>query len=594
MVWQQEHRYSYENFIERHTHIMYLFAVAFLFLAVRLMYLQVLRGNYYQRVSEQQRTQVIQERAPRGVIFDRWGKPLVNNRTAFVALFYPFIQEKAPPQQDLLWKVGTILQVPGLSAKIVNGWRTGQIVRLAENLSRTEMFRLQELRLVFTGISVVKEARRDYIDPYVNSHLLGYLGEINKKELALWREEGYRMGDWVGRRGIEKIYDSTLRGVDGGWELEVDALGRQTRVVRHVRSSAGNSITTTVDSELQRVAYDALQKTPTRRGAVVGIDPRTGAVRILVSSPGFDPGASLSPEFSAYLKDPSFPLFNRTAQALYPPGSIFKIVTMVAGLNDSRIEKEKQYSCNGAFQFGKNSFKCWEKKGHGRLALREAFAHSCNVYFYTIGLKIGAKPLERYARMFRLDKKTEIEDVQSEKTGLIPNEEWKREKLKEAWLPGDTINMAIGQGPLWVSPLQVAVMGCAIANRGDMYRPYIVNSIQSPTGEVLFERAPEKLGTADLKADTWVFLRDAMEAVVSEGTGGWCKFKDLPVAGKSGTAENPLGDSHGWFISYAPADNPELVLAVVVENGGGGGGVAAPIARAVYKKAFPERTKSDW
>jgi penicillin-binding protein 2 len=260
MVWQQEHRLAYKDFVERNTIIVFICLGFFLLLGIRLFQLQVVQGRYYRTVSENQRTHVIVERAPRGFIFDRNGHILLGNKSAFVALFYPFSQEEMP-SKDVVQRLSSILNSKkDLTKAVTNGLRTGQVVRLADNLTREEMFRLQEQRMILPGISVVKEARRDYRAPKANCHLFGYLSEVTKKELETLGDEGYVMGDWIGRGGIEQLYDQVLRGQDGGWQIEVNARGHETQLVRHLMPSIGNSIHTTINARLQEVAQEELEK----------------------------------------------------------------------------------------------------------------------------------------------------------------------------------------------------------------------------------------------------------------------------------------------------------------------------------------------
>jgi penicillin-binding protein 2 len=587
MVWQQENRIIYEDFLERHRFVLILFISSFLFLSVRLFYLQVIKGSYYHKLSEEQRTHIILERAPRGIIYDEQGSELAKNRTAFVALFYPFSQDKTPTK-EILDKLKTIIITKDLAARITEGWRTGKSVTLSANLTRLEMFRLQEQRLVIPGLSVVKEERREYVDPLANSHLAGYLNEVTAQELENLSKDGYKPSDWIGRRGLEQTFNSVLRGQDGGWQIEVDASGRQTRIVRHITAKPGNNLYTTINAKLQKVAYQAIAETKSGKGAVVAIDPRTGAVKIFVSVPGFDPNISFLPDFGAYLKDKSLPLFDRALQALYAPGSIFKIITFVAGVNEGRIDQSQTIFCKGYFELGDKIFKCWEKKGHGNVNLIQAMAKSCDVYFYQLGLKIGPKLMAKYARDFQLGKVTNIE-IPSEKAGLIPDPEWKVKKMHEGWRQGDTVNMSVGQGFLWITPLQAAAMMSGVAARGIIYQPYIVDRIETPQGELIYQNSKRAISEVKLTDETWELLHYALKEVVKNGTGGGCYIPDLSVSGKTGTAQNPQGDDHSWFVGYAPSDKPELAVAVLIENGGSGGGVAAPIARKIFDEAFKER-----
>lgn len=584
MVWQQEHRLSYEDFLERHRAVRYLLIALFLLLGARLFHLQIILGRHFFNLSERQRTHIVLERAPRGIIYDCNGDVIVGNRTTFVALFYPFSQD-IMPTPAMLDRLQHILDMKNLTAQMTQGLRTGKAVRLAENLTRTEMMRLQEQRLMFPGISVVKEARREYRSPETNSHLVGYLNEITKQELDRLGDEGYKMGDWIGRSGLEQVYDGYLRGQDGGWEIEVDASGHQTQLVRYIPPAKGRSLHTSIDAKLQEVAAAALRRTSTGKGAVVGLDPRTGAVKILVSTPGFDPNAAMLPEFGRYLKNKNLPLFNRSVQALYPPGSIFKIISFAAAVAENRIDPQQAFICTGKFVFGNKTFKCWQKKGHGRMTLIPAMANSCDVYFYQMGLKEGPELIQKYARMFHLGEITGI-DIPNEKRGLVPSLEWKKAKTGETWHPGDTINMAIGQGPLWVSPAQMALMISIVANRGSVYKPYIVDSVQDADGKDVYKARPKKVAAVNMPDRAWDLLQKALEVTVSEGTGHACIFDNLKVAGKTGTAQNPHGMDHAWFVAYAPVRDPQLALAVVVENGGGGSAVAAPIAREIFSAAF--------
>ena len=583
MVWQQENKLNFEDFLGRYRLVVLFFSLLFLGLSLRLFYLQVVRGNYYREQSEEQRTHIIPERAPRGIIYDYKGNVIVGNKTAFVALFYPFAQKKAPPR-EVIDRLQGILN-KDLAPQVDKGWRQGQMVKLANDLTRTEMFRIQEQRMMLPGISVVREARREYAAPEANSHLIGYLNEITARELETLGSEGYRQGERIGRGGLEQTYNGLLRGQDGGWQIEVDALGHQTRIVRRLPPLIGNSLHTTIDEHLQVVAAEALNASPTGRGAVVGIDPRTGAIRVMVSTPGFDPQLASTKEFAPYLTDKQLPLYNRTVQALYAPGSTFKIITFIAGLVDAGIDPSLTFFCPGKFQLGNKTFRCWYKKGHGNMSLIPALTQSCNVYFYQLGLKTGSRSLEKFARQFHLGEKTGI-PIPSEKRGLIPSAEWKLRKMHIRWQRGDTVNMAIGQGAVWVTPVQMACLIATVANSGAYYQPYLVDSIVDSSGKTIFKNTPHKKDDVMLPPRVWDLLHIGLESVVTNGTGRGCYIPEVKVAGKTGTAQNPQGNDHAWFVSYAPADKPELALAVIVENGGHGGTAAVPITRKIYEANF--------
>jgi penicillin-binding protein 2 len=318
MVWQQGNRLSYEDFLEKFRIVVLFFAALFVVLSLRLFYLQVIKGDYFTNLSDQQHTSIVIERAPRGEIFGSKGEVIVKNKSSFVVLYYPFSQNKISGL-EIANKLEQILNKE-ITAKIGNGHK---VVKLIEKLSRNELFKVQEKRLSIPSIAVLEETSRDRAYPEAMSHLTGYLGDVSPEELENIEDEGYKVGDLMGRGGLEQQYDLDLRGQDGGWRIEVDALGHQTKMFQYIPSVKGNSLYTTIDTELQKTACEALKKSSSGKGAVVIIDPRNGAVRALVSVPGFNPDFSNSRDFSRYLRNENLPLFNRALQAVYPPGSVF-------------------------------------------------------------------------------------------------------------------------------------------------------------------------------------------------------------------------------------------------------------------------------
>jgi penicillin-binding protein 2 len=305
----------------------------------------------------------------------------------------------------------------------------------------------------------------------------------------------------------------------------------------------------------------------------------------MVSVPDFNANLVATREFNNYLKDKSLPLFNRSIQALYAPGSVFKIITAAAALETLNLDPEWSIVCNGKFELGDRTYVCWNKTGHGRVNLKTAIAQSCNVYFYNLALKLGIKNLDEFADEFHLGHITGI-DLPNEKRGFVPTPEWKRAKMKIPWLQGDTVIFAIGQGALWVTPLQMAAMMSAVANKGEFYKPYVVTEVLSSDRKVLYRHKAEKGNPITLSNETWELLHSALMESVESGTSRRSNLGSIKVAGKTGTAQNPQGEDHAWFVSYAPADDPEIALAVLVENGGGGGAVAVPIGRAIYEAYF--------
>lgn len=583
MVWQREDKSSYENFLEKHKIILVFFTLLFLIISMRVFYLQIIKGNNYKKISEQQRLYNTYERAPRGVIYDSDGNILVTNEFTYVALFYPFEQETTPSESTI--KTLSEILKRDIQPTIDRSWRYGRVVKLAENLTMEEMFKIQEKKLSMSGIAVVKEPRRIYLHSEALSHVTGYISEIRADELSNLAAAGFKRGDYLGRGGIEQEYDKYLQGRDGGWQLEVNARGFQTKAFKHVPIEIGASVYSTIDLKLQNAAYNALKRSTTGRGAAVVLDPRTGAVKALVSTPGFDANTIGTKSFLKYLQDKKLPLFNRSLQALYAPGSIFKIITLSAALELLDINPKHTELCTGSFELGDRKYNCWLRSGHGRLNLEGAVAQSCNIYFYKLSLELGVKNIEAFAKKFYLGEKTGI-DVPNEKSGFVPNPDWKKSRFKMSWLQGDTVILSVGQGALWVTPLQMADMISAIANRGTYFKPYIVEKIVKEDGTQLYRNVIKTKAPIEMSDETWDFINKALIQTVEKGTGKRSKLPGIKVAGKTGTAQNPQGEDHAWFVTYAPADNPEIAIAIIVENGGGGGLNAVPIARKIYEAYF--------
>jgi penicillin-binding protein 2 len=591
MVWQKEDKSTYEAFLKKHKVVFVFFVFLFICLSIRLFYLQIVRGGSYRKVSEQQRIHNTYERAPRGIIYSADGTVLAKSEFSYAALFYPFEQLRTP-SDDGIRELNKIL---GRNVKFASdkNWGYGTFVKLADNITIEEMFKIKEQKLILKDISVIKKPHRIYCYPEVTSHIIGYTSEMRADEIEGLSEQGYKMGDYVGRGGIEQSYDKYLHGRDGGWQTEVNAKGYKVKAFKYVTPEIGASVYSTLDLKLQKAAYDALRNSSTGRGAAVVLDTKTGAVKVLISCPGFNANKVGTKDFGIYLKDKKLPLFNRSLQGLYPPGSIFKIITFAAAIELLSVDAEKIMRCDGSFKLGNRCYSCWYKLGHGEMNLISAMVQSCNIYFYQLGLRLGIKNLEEYAKKFYLGQKTGI-DLPNEKRGFIPGPEWKKIKSKVSWFQGDTVIFAIGQGALWVTPLQMSYIMAAIANGGVYYKPYIVDRVVDFNGNEVYKHALDCDGRTDLSDRTWDLLHKALLEVVENGTGKRSRLSGIKIAGKTGTAQNPHGRDHAWFVSYAPADSPEIAIAVIVENGGSGALNAVPVARKIYEAYFniePEKGK---
>ncbi len=436
-------------------------AVMFAVLFARLAILQVVQSTIFKRISEVNRVHLRFAPAARGMILDRHGTRLADSRPAFVAVFRPG-QLEGPALYAELDRLADVLGVDPLPLRQKADAEAGQplrMIRLADDVPRARVLKLLELRSDLAGLDIQVEARRVYPQGGLASHVLGHLGELDARELRKHASEGYRAGEWIGKSGLERAYERDLRGQSGGQQIEVDAKGRQLRVLQEVAPRPGSDLTLTLDAELQAEAERALAG---RRGAIVMMDPNNGEVLVLASSPGFDPNSFLdgsrAGELHRVLVSPASPFLNRAIQGLYPPGSTFKIVTTAAGLEERRLDPREPVVCRGGLRLGRDQriIRCWLHRGHQSVTLIPALANSCDVYYYLLGLRLGSGILHDYARVLGYGEPTGI-DLGGEATGLVPNAEWKMARRRQAWFDGDQANFSIGQGDLQATPLQVEI-----------------------------------------------------------------------------------------------------------------------------------------
>ena len=556
---------------------------------VRLAYLQIVRGRALAAASENNHTQILVEHAPRGRILDRNGKILADNQPVFVAFFSPLGLSPADLQLTLE-RLSPIVGLPRpeLEHRLRAALRAKTMMRVSDRLTRDQAFLILQGRVHLPGVSLTIEEQRYYPNGPLASHALGYVGEITEEDLDQFSDKGYRSGDWIGKSGLERLYDPLLQGQNGGFLIEVDAWGRQVRVLQHLRPQAGKDLHLTLDKDLEDLAEKRLKETR-RAGAAVVLNPRTGELLALASSPGFDPNSFLptgkSEERTRLLNDPALPLYNRAIQALYPPGSTFKIITSLAELEERVLRPDVKFHCTGSLMLGleKRVFRCWKKEGHGWMSFHRGLAESCDVYFYQVGLKLGAVLIEKYAKAAGLGQRTGV-DLPSEKRGLLPMA-WKA-STRQYWVGGDTLNYAIGQGALQVTPLQMANVAALAGNRGVVWQPYLAAESRrfGEASQPLSQ--PRELLRVSASKQSWALLTDSLREVVRSGTGMAAQLASVQVAGKTGTAQAPKGEDHAWFVAYAPAELPTVACAVLVEHGGHGGAVAAPIARDLLAMAL--------
>ena len=559
-----------------------IFFVSFLSLILSLFRMQVLRHDYYLGLSERNRLRVIYLEGPRGRILDRQGVELAVNRLSFNCAVYPSeakstLHKSAQILSSLL-KQGTPEEIEAAYRRKKPG--IFNTVLLAEDISAAQAMAIEERLDSLPGFMIQTRPQREYPLGESAAHLVGFIGPINDEEEESLEPYGYRSADWLGRDGVEKSYESYVRGHSGGFQIEINSRGKMIRPLGIKEPKDGRDLTLTLDAQLQNSFQNLLKG---QRGAILVMELKEGGMLAMNSSPSFDPNLFASSpgrkQVGHYLVDSQSPMMNRGLHGRYPPGSIFKVVTALAALESGKMTPSTSVNCSGALVLGRTIFHCWKETGHGPQVLTEAFAHSCNVFFYRAGMSAGIDFLMERAGKLGLGQLTGI-DLPGESKGLVPSKEWKRKNFKQAWYNGETANFSIGQGYLQVTPLQALVMIAAIATDGQRLRPHVVDKIG---GFKVAEKHATALGIAagDLSA-----VKAGMDAVVNSetGTGRLARPSKVRAAGKTGTAQSGQDRTHAWFVGYAPSDQPKVAVVVFLENGGRGGVAAASMAKVIFDR----------
>jgi penicillin-binding protein 2 len=569
----------------------------------RLFYLQIMKGEEFLRLAENNSIRLESTVAPRGLIFDADGKLLVDNRPSFDLRIIP---RNAKPLEQTLKKLAHYTNIPeeDMMEKVreCNGLSSYKPVLLKQDIGRDAMGSIEVHKFDLPGVAMDIRPVRHYINGQHAAHLIGYLGEINAGELQSGAFVGCKGGDFIGRFGAEKTYEDLLRGKRGGRQVEVDVRGQVVKALRTVSATPGRNLYLSLDYSLQKKVEELLQD---RVGAVVAMDPMTGYILVMASSPTFDQNAFVSgmsrKEWNALISNPGYPMTNRVIQAEYPPASTYKIVTAIAGLEEGVIDLKTTHYCPGYYVMGNRVFRCWKRGGHGEMNVVSAIAESCDVFFYKVGEKVGVDKLASYARMCGLGERTGI-SLDNEGKGLVPTSEWKKKRIGESWQKGETLNVSIGQGFNLTTPLQMLVLTSAIANSGTLYQPQIVRRVETADGIEVKNIEPVVTGSLTINPKTMdIVKRGLWEAVnTRKGTARGIKLKQYPISGKTGTAqlvsrkdragetvkEKDLSDhhkSHAWFVAYAPSEAPRIAVAVIIEHGEHGSTAAAPIAKELIK-----------
>ncbi|GER93407.1 penicillin-binding protein 2 [hot springs metagenome] len=567
-----------------------------LILCFRLWQLQILDSDKYKRLSEDNRLRILKTPAPRGIIYDRNGTPLVKN--------IPFFSVSITTDNFKGIDIDSLSAILGLSKKEVEEklYRKDNSpfvpVKLKQGLTFEEIARIEARRSDFPGLFVETDVGREYLFGKVGAHIIGYLGKITSSQLNNPELRHFPPDALIGQWGVEALFDSQLRGIPGERIIEVDALGRELRKIQERPPVKGTDINLSIDINIQKAVEDAFGD---KAGALVAIKPDSGEILALESLPSFDPNVfSMGITANAWkslMEDKKKPMLNRAIQSQYPPGSTFKIITAIAALEEGVINLDAKVNCTGGINYGRWTFGCWKKGGHGLVDFHRAIVESCDVYFYELGKRLGIDRIYKYATAFGLGKETGIDLMPvKEKRGLIPNTEWKKQKKHLPWYLGDTFISSIGQGFITATPMQMALMTATFANGGKIYKPSLIKNNQSLQGII------------PLRQETIKIIKEALSGVVNEpnGTAQGAKSFLTVVAGKTGTAQvvgkkkglsGERFTDHAWFVAFAPVDRPEIALSVFVEHGGSGGAAAAPIAKraieAYLKGQEPRVTSQD-
>ncbi|RLB81681.1 MAG: penicillin-binding protein 2 [Deltaproteobacteria bacterium] len=575
---------------------------AFFILLVRLYYLQIIEGDEFRRLSENNCARLQGIPPARGLIFDRNGVLMVENRPCFNVSIVP---GEAKDSKRVVFKLAELLGVApeSLFTKLIEARRVPSFkpILLRRDVSRDAVAIIEAHKLDLPGVLITVDPMRHYIEGSRGSHLIGYLSEISSEELKSGCFPDNRVGDFVGKFGVEKAYEPYLHGKRGKQQIEVNALGQITRVLKTEEAVSGKNIYLTLDVGLQRKAEALLAG---KVGTAVAMDPSNGHILAMASSPAFDPNAFVEgmtyDSWNDLTSNQFRPMENKAIQGQYPPGSIYKIVTAMAGLEEGVITEQTRIFCPGYYRYGDRTFRCWKRGGHGFMNVIDALAQSCDVFFYQVGEKLGVDRLAKYAKACGLGSPTGIV-LDREARGLVPTSRWKLSRLGMLWQGGETLSVAIGQGFNLVTPIQMLSLISAVANGGTRYKPLVVRRIESSDGSLVKEQVPVPIGRLPASEKTLQIIMKGLLNAVNKPTGtGWnAHIPGVNVAGKTGTAqvvgmeednEKKSVESqrldfrdHSWFISFAPAEDPRIAVTVLVEHGGHGSRTAAPLSREMIK-----------
>jgi penicillin-binding protein 2 len=573
------------------------FVIIILFM--RLFDLQILKGEEMRRLSEQNRVRIKKILAPRGTIFDRKGRILGNTRPSFNLYVIPEDIKDFTETIDGLVKLLDLNREDVIAKmKDARDFPSSFAVKIESDMSMDQVAKVEANKFYLPGASIQIEPKRNYPYGEMLSHTLGYVSEVSSEELKGNEYKGkYAPGDPIGKFGLERMYEKYLRGIDGEKRVEVDASGREVRVLEIKEPVSGNGLYLNIDMDVQEALEKGLygKDNVHKAGGGVISDPRTGGVLAIASHPSFDPNqlTSGSREYwKTIAMDPAHPLQNRAIQGRFPPGSTFKVLVALGALEKGVIDEHYSTSCPGFFSFGGHVFKCWQKKGHGAASVHKGIVESCDVFFYNTGLKLGVDGIHEWADKVGITKPTGI-DLPGEKSGFVPSTAWKMKTFGQKWYPGETPSVSIGQGADWLTPIGLMQLSSFMANEGVTFKPQLVNRVVSVDGKVIKVFEPVMTANVKLSKTNIAIVKEAMKGVVNEPRGtahGNAYSTVVSISGKTGSAQSGTGGAdHAWFIAYAPSDAPTLSMGILVEHGLHGASAASPIAKAVAEVLYKDQ-----
>ncbi len=596
---------------ERFLKLKKIIILVFVFLAAQAGYLQIIKGKYYRGRAQGNYIKTDYLKAPRGIIYDQSGEQIVFNSPSFDLILIPadFFRDKNHHcQKSDLEKLSTLIDQPYkiIESKLLDCDKNSYTpILIIDNLKKEKVMAIKTLVKEINGIEISDSYVRNYIGGNCFANIVGYTSKINSEELK--NHPGYLMSDSLGKDGLEFFYEKELRGKYGRREIAVDSLGKKKGILSQNEPMPGNNLVLNINEELQKKIYEELgkmvKKLKTERAQAVAINPQNGAVIGLVNYPGYDnnlfaQGISKN-DYLNLLNNPANPLFNGAISGEYPPGSTFKPFVAAAALEEKIITPKTTFLSTGGIWVGKWFFADWKAGGHGNTNVIKAIAQSVNTFFYIIGggynntEGLGIAKIKKYAELFGMGNRLEI-DLPGESSGFIPDKDWKKNKAGENWYIGDTYHVSIGQGYLTITPLQIAAATAAIANGGTLFKPQVVDKIKNSEGEIIKNIQPEIIRKNFISRENIDWVRKGMREGVISGSSR--RLFNLPVAaaGKTGTAQfDKNKEPHAWSVSFAPYENPEIVLVVLVEEGGEGHQAAVPVAKNVlewyFRKHFPDQ-----